>query len=200
MALSSILVPKKKARIGELEVDVVVTETHNQLSEVTDSAVENGSTVSDHVNIQPATLSMEGVISNRPTSLREFAQKQLSGKDAQQGYDDLRRLAELGSLVTVVTNIRVYDNMVMTSFSVDRDKSTKEVIRFRSEFKQINFAQNASIPGPTTQVNTAQATKNLGSKTKKIATAKQTARATKTAVTSGKSIKKIIVAGGNVIF
>jgi hypothetical protein len=53
-----------------LEIDATIRETHNFNSEPTENPIEDGSVITDHVNIKPRELQLECVISNNPLSFR----------------------------------------------------------------------------------------------------------------------------------
>jgi hypothetical protein len=49
-------------------IDAVVNETHNLNADVTQYEVESGAVISDHVQIKPVQLTIEGIISETPIS------------------------------------------------------------------------------------------------------------------------------------
>lgn len=55
--------------IGDIWVDVSISETHGVGAEVTDHPVEAGSNIVDHVRPLPRTFSIEGLITNHPVEL-----------------------------------------------------------------------------------------------------------------------------------
>jgi len=58
----------KQSKIGELIVDAILQESHDWSAKVTEHPVENGETLSDHVQVLPLVLKIEGIISNTPIS------------------------------------------------------------------------------------------------------------------------------------
>lgn len=67
--LSSILKVPIKAQIGFLKLDASISENHNRSAQVTDNEIEDGSEVSDHVKLDPESLTMEGMVSDAPVSV-----------------------------------------------------------------------------------------------------------------------------------
>jgi hypothetical protein len=67
MALLSLIFGEKaKARIGIVELDASLSETHSMSAEVTNHPVEEGSEISDHIRKQPDSIQISGVVSNTP--------------------------------------------------------------------------------------------------------------------------------------
>lgn len=65
MALLS-LFTQTRAKIGAIEIDCSVEETHERSADLTRYPVEAGSTISDNVVLHPKKLTLEGVISKTP--------------------------------------------------------------------------------------------------------------------------------------
>ena len=177
MALTSLFRRNSPVTIGSIEVDVTLTETHSQSAQITESPIETGSNVQDHRIVGPARLSMEGVVSNRPTTLRGLANRTAT---AEERYDLLIQLFENGDPVTVVTNLRTYENMVFANFSVRRNARSDEIVQFTAELQQLEFADSEVVPLPDS-VN------DRGQKATTTASSDATTSAQKTSVTSNKS-------------
>jgi hypothetical protein len=136
MGIASLLGAFKGPLIGTVQIDVSVRETHRTTAEVSENALETGSDVADHRRVLPAELSMDGVISERPTDLIELVtQESLDGR-----YLGLQSLVDNADTFTVVTGLRVYKDMVFTLFEVSRDQTTGKIIRFNSTLRQLEFA------------------------------------------------------------
>lgn len=74
MALVSLLVGKffggrRGVEFPGIVFDATVQETHNLNSEPTEHPIEEGSPVTDHVEVKPREISIEGIISNTPLNL-----------------------------------------------------------------------------------------------------------------------------------
>ena len=65
----SLIYPGPKQTIGELVVDAVIKESHHFSAYISEHPVENGSTMSDHVDNLPLRLELECLVSNTPMSL-----------------------------------------------------------------------------------------------------------------------------------
>ncbi len=71
--------------VGSISIDAVTAEEHTGETSVTDHAVEptdgvSGYDISDHMKQLPDRLTMEGVLSDSPTTITEFVEKTFSGE------------------------------------------------------------------------------------------------------------------------
>ena len=60
---------RNRPKIGPLTLDCTINEGHNLENEITDSPVELGATVTDHVRNLPRVLVLEGIVSDTPDTL-----------------------------------------------------------------------------------------------------------------------------------
>ncbi len=67
--LSTILRIPVKAQLGFLKIDASIKENHTRSARMTELEVEDGSIISDHVVLDPAGLTMEGLISSAPVGI-----------------------------------------------------------------------------------------------------------------------------------
>ncbi len=151
--------------IGGFDVDAAITEEHAFDADVTDYAVEKGSNISDNIRSRPAKVTIEGVVSDTP--LTEMARTRAasggSGPPSQDALAHLEKIRDDREPVTIVTSLRLYENMALESLSIPRSKDTGDALRFRAVFKQIRFVTNART---TVRVATPKSRKkvNRGSK------------------------------------
>jgi hypothetical protein len=156
----SLLYQPFNAIIDSLVLDASVKEEHISEVDVTDHPVEQGAAVSDHARPKPEELTIEGVVSNTPLSnlqtsrattfegvsfTSNAASQSVRGMpgNAESAYAQLRALRDKPILITVVTALRTYDNLIMTSLKVPRDKDTGDVLKFEAKFKQVRIVTNA---------------------------------------------------------
>lgn len=64
------LVADKTQVIDLLEIDATITENHSFSSTPTENPVEDGSVITDHVNIAPREIQLECIITNNPINFR----------------------------------------------------------------------------------------------------------------------------------
>lgn len=141
-----------------LELDAVVAETHQTDVEVTEHPVEVGANVSDHARLKAGTLTIEGIVSNTPLNRTQARRvvaasgvrfESTSTGDAPAGapgyaegaYAKLLAVIYDRQLVTIVTQIRTYKKMIMTSLTVPRNAQTGDAVRFSASFKEVRLAE-----------------------------------------------------------
>jgi hypothetical protein len=146
------------AQIADIVLDASVNETHQGDVDVTDHPVEEGADISDHARVKPETVSIEAVISNTPLNSAQQKRVQSAQGDvtaetvgvdspagavgfAEVGYVRLKQLKDARQLVKVITGLRVYDNMMLTSLSIPRNAGVGDALRFTAQFKQVRLAQ-----------------------------------------------------------
>lgn len=61
--------PPRHVTIGDIWIDVSVREGHDLQAEVTEHPVESGANIADHIRPLPATLAIDGIVTNHPIEL-----------------------------------------------------------------------------------------------------------------------------------
>lgn len=159
MALS-VLFKATRAKIGVVELDASISETHTKRVEATTHPVERGAKITDHLRPEPSEIVIEGLVSNTPVGRgaavravefagtgNMFMSAGVEASFATPGYAEeafakLRDIAERGELVTVVTSLTTYTDMAIVSLDVPRDRSTGDAIRFSCTLRQIVLVEN----------------------------------------------------------
>lgn len=136
----SLLYGKKylSPRIGTIDLDITITEQHRFNSRVTTYPVENGTIVSDHIINEPDVVVLQTLVSDTPINI-------LSPRN--RSIDVFNRLIEIHQRrepVTVITGLKVYPSMAITSLEVPRDLRTGQALTFTIELQRIIFA-NVSV-------------------------------------------------------
>lgn len=174
-----------------LGFDATMSETHDNVAEVTEHPVEDGSKIADHVRIQPFSFSCEVYITNTPivdigrgsyqtfelqlpryeppprvASLIDAAVDAIKDKilgpppvlkiqplvfgepfdRVKETYDRLTGIQKAGTLMSVLTSVRTYENMILASVSLPRDEIGGA--RFNLDFKQIEIVQTETVAAP----------------------------------------------------
>lgn len=177
MADVRLVFKKEKSRIDDIELDALVSEQFSAEVDVTEHPVEKGANISDHARPRPETVTLEGVITNTPapkttdaTTLR--TQGDVTFKSRTESVDteaSARALSKMlalkdgGRLVDIVTGLRTYRSMLMTSLSIPRTAATGEALRFTAVFRQIRQVSSKSVTVTRTEPKT-KAKKNLGNR------------------------------------
>jgi len=124
MGLTEILLPRTPTSIGVVELDASVRELHTASAKVTRHPVESEqgwqSDVSDHVQIDPLSVQIEGVVTNTPAEWVVFIGPMPQNR-AFNAHQDLLYSLLAGELVTIKTSLLEYPNMVIESLQITRD-------------------------------------------------------------------------------
>lgn len=157
MGILSLIFGQTKASIGGITLDASVSEEHLSTAELTDNPVEDGAKITDHVQIQPKQLTIEGVVSDFPLGYLEIGNimnlgrtvMSLFGKSSRSvdAYNKLVKLQEKREPFTVVTGLKRYKNMILTELSVPRTAETGKSLQFRAVLREIRIAKTGSVGG-----------------------------------------------------
>lgn len=123
-------------KIGVLEMDVTVSENHSMRSDVTDSPVEDGTDISDHIRNAPRALTIEGVISKTPVNVQHFNPLRY-----RQAFKKLEQLHNDRVPVTVVTSFKTYKNMAVLQIDVRRDRDSGNIVQFTASLRQVRIVK-----------------------------------------------------------
>lgn len=148
---TSLLFQTVLGKIGEIVLDASISEQHSSTSEVPEHPVEKGAAFTDHVREKPDQLTIEGLISNHPLTETQAAR----GKDAvggetptyRPGYEKevdgrIREMKRSAQVLTVVTGLRTYEDMVIESYNVPRDSRSGEALRFTMVLRRVVVVQS----------------------------------------------------------
>lgn len=158
---------------GNIELDAALDEEHEWSAEVTMNPVEVGSPVTDHIIEQSDKLKIKGFVTDAPLtasgSVNGAINSSQVGNRTQGTFDLLNRLIKLREPMTVYTQYRIYDNMVLTALNIPRAASTGEAIEFSAEFVNIRkvATQTVDVPKGISSKNEAKAGGAKGSTSKK---------------------------------
>jgi hypothetical protein len=144
MALTELIFQITPVQIGVVTLDASVRETHRASARVTEHPVEkeadSTSVISDHVHVNPLGLSIEGVISNTPAELAGLIQAIAEDAGFDPAGDAHKQMLEYlqGSrVVTFVTSLKTYKDMVLTEINVDRNARKGNALFFTATAGQI---------------------------------------------------------------
>jgi hypothetical protein len=150
-------------------IDCAKFEDHNLESDVTEDPVESGSQMTHHVRALPARVSLECWVSDTP--LGELVQARASSAlltaaatgslplPSEEAYARLELIHKRREPVTIETNLKRYDNMVLRSLSVPIDVGTGDALMFRAEFVEVEIKTNertvvrVAVPRGKSKVN-----------------------------------------------
>ena len=129
----SLLFGKKYAptSISSVVLDAVLTEDHQYNSRVTNYPIENGRDITDHIINEPDTLQITGVVSDTPLSFLAPFNRSINS------FNRLIEIHERKERITVVTGIKVYTDMVMTSLQVPRNVQSGQSLTFVIDLQKV---------------------------------------------------------------
>jgi hypothetical protein len=145
--LDKVLGAKGRAKIGNVELDISITESHEREATVTEHAVEDGSLLADGVIPGPIVLTMEGKVTNTPLStgfpgqtavsaIRNLAHGD-SNSPVENARKELNRVMDQSERFTAVTSLKTYDNVVMTSLKITRNSANGGTLFFTATLTEI---------------------------------------------------------------
>lgn len=165
-----------------LEIDASPAQGHRRSADATNHKVEEGADITDHVNPQPETVTISGIISYAPPRTPADL---LSGSVALEvnrhikAFERLEQAWEYTELMKVNTGLRVYEDVVIVDMDSQRTLDTGYDFAFTITFKQIRFAvaKTATVPKGAIAPGArqiAQRSARRGRRAKKSASAKVT--------------------------
>lgn len=166
MSIVTLINKKVQPSIGLVAIDCVVDEVHSYENEITQFPIEDGSQIIDHARPLPVRLRLSGIFSDTPVriggtrDLTPFiARENGTGKSVVQ-FNELVKYAGFSTegnrealkntfqLVTVVTGLRVYENMAIASVMWPRNSGTGRSLRFSIELIEVKKARISFVDLP----------------------------------------------------
>lgn len=145
-----------------INIDCTVSETHERESPPTEFEIEDGSTISDHIILKPIRLEITGMISDTPISIINAIATTLvsavtppigivgaaagialskvlsdSASPSVAAFNQLLQLQESKTAVSVLTTLKLYDNMFISKVTIPRDANTGKVLMFTVSLVQL---------------------------------------------------------------
>lgn len=183
---SSLFFRDENFGIDELAFDLLIDESHSIEFDIADHAVENGSSISDHINERLLSVQVTGLFTNHPINGKtgvsvsndgsvnrsadtvKFDGDEMTGNRSRDlKLDQLKKLARERKPVRLVTSLEVYEEMVIESLSYDRGPSDGESIKFSVKLREIKTARlmvaksNAVWNPPTPESQETDAQKKM---------------------------------------
>lgn len=122
-------------------IDASVSEKHTHESDVSEYPTESGSNLTDHIRPKPIVVTIEGLVSDSPVAaIQIFRDGGATPSEAARAH--LLRLFAARLPVAIVTALRAYDNMGMTSLEFDVAADKTGGLWFTSEFKEVLIIVN----------------------------------------------------------
>jgi len=166
--------------------DAVISESHRMTAEATQYEIEDGSDIHDHIIKRGKLLTIEGIVSDDPITILQtgmldrtiaaitpsFINSKLSyglsedkGKPSKEAFDQFEQIYDNKLIVTIITGLKEYNNMVMEELDISRSSKTIRSLNFTASFRQLNLVNAVFISTPATYQTTelgAQPKENVG--------------------------------------
>lgn len=181
-------------------MDAALTEKHIGRVTATSHPVEKGSNPTDHARSEPEEYTVEGLFVNTPLDRgaaeergpteKPSSSAQLAGFAASVS-DGLWALKDSHNLVTIETELRSYDSMMLVDLMMPRDPSLGEAVQFTATFRHIVVVNVQTTTLPSSASANAQKPTALAQQSKKVATPSSSTRTSALATlddSTGKSI------------
>lgn len=174
--------------VGLVELDCSVSEKHLADSDITDHPVEilEGATgtVADHVRELPETIEINGLVTNTPilwlatlSSESPVTPGIPTTQRVDAAYEKLRELKARAALIDVVTSLRTYNNMIIKSILITRERDTGNVLDCALTLREIKTVTSLALEGPIPDDVANKAAAEAARKQKDAASASQSAGA-----------------------
>lgn len=123
-----------QSAIGSLMLDAMVSEQTELRSRATQFPVEDGSTISDNVSVEPERLSLSGIVTSAAATVYGSAgwSKLVNAKDV------LRQIHEARDPIAITTGLDTYEDYVMESCRISR---TNEGDRLQIECELVKITK-----------------------------------------------------------
>lgn len=170
MPLTDLIFPRKLGQIDTIEIDATIRELHSVKAKATKHPVETGSAVTDHVQLQPDEIEIEGMITNTPlVSTVEILTGQvdlatLTGQRAAMAWDALEAVVKARLPIKVITSLKTYSNVVLEDLSAPREAKIGNAIHFTVRGSVVRVVSSQIVDLPIPKEARGSATRALGKK------------------------------------
>lgn len=156
MAETAFLFRAGRTQIDTVVADCTISEGHARELDITEHPVEDGANISDHARLKPEVLSLEVIFSNTV-----IGGPAAPGR-AEDAWERLRLLQEQAKLITVVTSLRVYENMVLATLSTPRSAKEGNAVRCQATLRNIKLVKNKTTTVVVTREPLAKKKQSTG--------------------------------------
>jgi hypothetical protein len=151
---------------GSIDLDATLKQSYEGASKPTDHPIEDGSVITDHVILEPETITIEGVISDHHwwwATAMEVPSAPLEDR-AGMALTILRLIQKAKAVCKVKTERLVLEDVVMTKLSYSRDASTSRALVFTATFRSFVTATTEYVTVDQSAATTPGAVKKEGEK------------------------------------
>lgn len=139
-------------------LDAAVSFGYSLDSDTTDHPIEDGSEISDHVDLKPLTFSLDGFMSEAPLtgSLLESFSDLFSSGQQWAFVEAIENARKNRTFVSLDANNRgSWDNLIITSFAPSWSAEVGDSVEFRMSLKQITVVESQTATVLSSEANLA---------------------------------------------
>lgn len=156
MAFENLFIRTSKT-LGGIQLDAVLSETHNNFVRITNNPVELGADITDHAIIEPKRINIIAQVSDNPLGTAALGQivdliTGLFGTATSQNltrsnvaYNSLVQLMEAREPIEVQTKLRLYQDMLITELTTTQDKDTSRVVRMSIVLEEVLITESQVV-------------------------------------------------------
>ena len=133
-------------------IDLRLSEVHTAEATITETPVEDGSVVTDHITLKPDVIEIVAEVSNFDGNGAASA-----GERAATALQQFKTALRSRTLFDVVTRHELYENMAFESMTADHSAPYKGKLGYKITFKQIDFAQLQFVAVPESRLQSGGA-------------------------------------------
>ena len=123
------------ALVAGVEVSVMLSESHSLTAQATKQTLESGTQVSDHILIEPYTVSIAYEVSNAGDGASR----------AKDVFETFKNILEKRELLELTTEHYIYDNMVLTNLTPLHAAPYKGRLQCTATLQRVNQVKIAVV-------------------------------------------------------
>ncbi len=143
--------------VGLNGIDLYSSEDHTSTVSKTSLPLEDGSNITDHAVIDPDKITLAGLVSNVSNIFNGIplvigGLSIVNNTKSRDGWAILVAAKEARQPLTVVTSLKVYTNMLITSLKTTVNVKTGTNLYFTLDLGQVRFVGTATTQLPPSQL------------------------------------------------
>jgi len=126
--------------------DCTIQEGHDQGGSATQFPVEEGSKISDHIDLEPKKITLEGFVSNTP--IKKMSSYPVVGDGlnrGQQAWEAITRIHRQKLLCDVYTDTEIYESMAIESLSTDKTRRKHGGLWVTINLKEVRLVEAQEV-------------------------------------------------------
>lgn len=178
MAFEQLFVRTQKS-IGGIQLDAVLSETHNNTVRLTKNPVELGADITDHAIVEPKKIVIVAEVSDTPLGLAALGQivdliTGLFGTSTTQNitrsnaaFNAMILLQEQREPLEIQTKLRLYQDMIITSLVTTQDKDSSRIALMTIILEEVLITESQVVQLTPEQLQAGTTTEQASSAEKK---------------------------------